>query len=75
MEIDNCLVCDKHLKDIGEQETLMCNECYRKTNEIAKEQKKALNIHNVIAPYYCEAEHNFMSRCNKMCKMCNELQD
>ena len=41
MEIDNCVVCGKYLKDIGEQEQGMCNKCDNKTAAIAKEMDKA----------------------------------
>jgi len=42
MEIDNCVVCGKYLKNIGEQEQGMCNHCDNVTDAIAKEQDKAL---------------------------------
>jgi len=47
MEIDNCVVCGKYLKDIGEQEQGMCNKCDNKTDAIAKELDKALIIDDV----------------------------
>ncbi|MGY8911173.1 MAG: hypothetical protein ACKVIG_15130 [Flavobacteriales bacterium] len=43
MEIDNCVVCGKYLKDIGEQESGMCNKCDNITDKIAKEQEKSIN--------------------------------
>ena len=45
MEIYNCVVCEKYLKDIGEQESGMCNKCDNITSKISKEQLK--NNHNV----------------------------
>jgi hypothetical protein len=47
MEIDNCVVCGKYLKHIGEKEQRMCNDCDNKTDAIAKEQDKALIIDDV----------------------------
>ena len=38
MEIDNCVVCGKYLKDIGEQEQLMCIDCNEKTEKVSQEQ-------------------------------------
>ena len=41
---DNCVVCKKYLKSIGEQEQSMCIECDEKTDEVSAEQlKKQLN--------------------------------
>jgi hypothetical protein len=37
MEIEKCVVCKKHLNEIGEQERAMCNKCDNKTEVIAKE--------------------------------------
>lgn len=34
-EIDNCVVCGKYLKEIGEQENAMCDKCNRITEEVA----------------------------------------
>jgi len=39
-EIDNCVVCGKYLKEIGEQEAGMCNKCDNITHEISKQQLK-----------------------------------
>ena len=46
MKEDNCVVCKKYLKEIDEQETLMCTDCDKKTAKVAKEQE-ALNINYV----------------------------
>lgn len=40
MARDNCVVCNKYLKEIGEQENMMCDECNRSTYEISQEQLK-----------------------------------
>ena len=45
MEIDNCVVCGKYLKEIGEQEQGMCNDCDNRTDAIAKEQQRLWNLH------------------------------
>jgi len=37
MLIDNCVVCRRYLKSIGEQEIRMCVECDDATAEIAKD--------------------------------------
>jgi len=37
MLIDNCVVCHRYLKSIGEQEIGMCVECDDATSEIAKD--------------------------------------
>jgi len=37
MLIDNCVVCRRYLKSIGEQEIGMCVECDDATAEIAKD--------------------------------------
>lgn len=42
MEIDNCVVCGKYLKKIGEQEQGMCIDCDIKTDEIAKSFKEKI---------------------------------
>lgn len=34
--IENCVVCNKYLKNIGEQERGMCIKCDIKTEQIAK---------------------------------------
>ena len=35
---DNCVVCNKYLKTIGEREQLMCIDCDEKTEQISQEQ-------------------------------------
>jgi hypothetical protein len=37
MEIDNCVVCFKYLKEIGERESKMCNKCDNITSKIAND--------------------------------------
>jgi len=37
MEIDNCVVCLKYLKEIGEQESGMCIKCDNETAKIAND--------------------------------------
>jgi hypothetical protein len=43
MYIEKCVVCQKYLPDIGEQERGMCNPCDNKTQAIAKEFNNLLS--------------------------------
>ena len=36
MNIENCVVCGKYLRDIGEEENGMCDSCNRETDKISK---------------------------------------
>ena len=63
MEIDNCVVCGKYLKDIGEKEQAMCNDCDNKTDAIAKEQDKALIIDDVSKSLKVDIQHFDLTDC------------
>jgi len=47
------------------------------SGEINSKQAKAelLILFDVIPTYYCNNEHNFISRCKSMCELCKQLQD
>lgn len=30
---------------------------------------------NVVLPFYCNNEYNFIKRCSKTCDVCKDLQD
>lgn len=40
MNIENCVICGKYLRDIGEEENGMCDPCNREADKVSRAQLK-----------------------------------
>lgn len=66
MARDNCVVCNKYLKEIGEQENMMCDECNRSTYEISQEQLKEDEEKYKIFFNFLNQKHNLTCTIEEM---------
>ena len=64
--MDNCVICKKYLKDIGEQENRMCYECNRSTYEISQEQLKEDEQKYTTFFNFLNQEHNLVCTIEEM---------